>query len=147
MYQLVDFKAEHARSIFNMNDADMPVPENDLIQGYLSQGSVAKSLLFDGIPLGCGGIINIGWRRGEAWLLTNRTFYGQLKTVYSYIFRVFPLMVREGGFVRVQATCFNLHNGNLFRHLGFEMEASHMKKYGPLGEPAALWARVFEEAP
>ncbi|MCX8013831.1 MAG: hypothetical protein N3A02_06035, partial [Rectinema sp.] len=80
--------------------------------------------------------IDMGWNRGEAWVITDAArLKKNRKSVYRIILSLFPEMI--AGFRRVQATCFS-GNTTLIRHLGFRLEAE-LKDFGPQGETGKIF--------
>lgn len=148
MFELTEFKADHARAIFEANAVKLPLPIEEMITVYVSPGSVALTLLSGEMPVACAGIISLSWHRGEAWLLTSKEFGACVKTAYGYMRHWLPALAAMGEFARVQATSFEPTNSALFEHLGF-MQEGIMRRFGPKGENAILYSRIFnrKEAP
>lgn len=142
-YELVKFDGDHAREIFKANDAKLPLSPDEMIRVYCSPGSVALTLMVDGIPIASAGIINLSWNRGEAWLLTSPEFERHHKTTYRYMQSTIPVLVDMGGFERVQATSFGGRHEAMFKHLGFQFEGV-MRHFGPAGEDAFMYSRIFQ---
>ena len=113
-----------------------------LERAYFSEGSVACCLLADGEPVFAGGIVNLQWGRGEAWIVPTPFFKRHLKTCFSIIKKFLPKMAVTWGFRRVQAVCFGGVSGNLFSHLGFKYEGK-LSCFGPSGEDCSMYARIF----
>jgi hypothetical protein len=122
--------------------ASMFEPEQ-LARAYFSPGSAAYCLLADGVPVFAGGIVNLQWKRGEAWILPTPFFRQHAKTCFRIIQKMVLQIAAEKGFVRVQAVAADGVSVALFEHLGFEYEGS-LKHFGPLGETCRLYARFFE---
>lgn len=116
---------------------------SELHKSYFSYGSPSCCLLDEGSPVFAGGIVNLQWRRGEAWILPTDYFRSHIKTCLREMREVLPKMAIGHGFVRVQATCVKDFSGSLFRHLGFNYEGT-MVKFGPNGETCGMYARIFE---
>jgi hypothetical protein len=123
--------------------ADPMMPEQ-LGRAYFSEGSAAYCLLEDGKPVFAGGIVNLQWNRGEAWILPTPFFRQHVKTCFGIVKKMLPQIAAEKGFVRVQAVASDGVSIALFEHLGFEYEGS-LKHFGPLGETCRLCARFFEK--
>jgi hypothetical protein len=115
-------------------------------RAYFSPGSVAFCLKADGNPAFCGGVVNMEWRRAEAWLLPTLFFRTRLLTSMRAMRECLPDLAARGHFIRVQAVCAEGISGKLFRHLGFDYEGT-LRKFGPGGETCDLYARVFEGTP
>ena len=121
----------------------VPLPEGVDRRAYFSEGSIALCVLADGEPVFAGGIVNMQWNRGEAWIVPSPWYQTHFKTCFKIMRKFIPLMAKDKGFVRVQATCFKGVSGNFFRHLGFEYEA-RLAKFGPHGETCDVYTRIFE---
>ena len=148
--EMIPLTGAHVREIFerNLSEESKPFPAGiapaDMIKAYLSPGSVAYCVIDKGLVIGAGGIINLQWRRGEAWILHTNLFYKYLKTCMKILKKGIPELAKQYGFRRVQATSF-INNEKLFESLGFELESPSMKYYGPSGETARLYVRFFED--
>jgi len=122
----------------------------DIERAYMSPGSVAYCLLADGEPVFAGGVVNLQWSRGEAWMLPTPWFRNNVRTCFRFIKKMVPEMARAGGFKRLQATCSIIKADALAEikavrtvsHLGFLYEGT-MKQYGPNGETCHMYARIF----
>ena len=115
----------------------------ELHRSYFSPGSVALCMLNDGAPVFAGGIVNLGWHRGEVWILPTPFFKRHIKTCFKHMRDSLLSLGRTGGFVRLQATCVYGQPGKWLRVFGFEYEGT-MKKFGPGGETCDLYARILE---
>lgn len=60
----------------------LPLPEGLDRRSYFSKGSAAYCVLADGVPVLAGGVVNLKWRRGEAWILPTPFFRSHLKTCF-----------------------------------------------------------------
>jgi hypothetical protein len=114
------------------------ITTDQMIEAYFSKGSVGYCLLIDDAPVAAAGIMNLGWHRGEAWLL-HRPPFG--KYLFKLIREMLPRLAQINGFRRLQATCFT-GSSTLFEHLGFEREGT-LKAFGPNGETAEMYSRIF----
>ena len=112
-------------------------------KSYFSDGSISYCLLADGEPVLAGGIVNMQWNRGEAWMLPTPFFHRHVRVCYKKIKDTIPYMAKIGGFKRVQTTCAVMVSTILFEHLGFVYEAT-LKCFGPNGETCYMYARFFE---
>ena len=111
-------------------------------QAYFSLGSVAYCMLVDGEPVLAGGIVNMDWGRGEAWMIPTKFFHSHVRTCYRYIREVLVQAACDGKFRRVQTTCPVMVSTVLFKHLGFSYEGT-LAHFGPNGEDCHLYARLF----
>jgi hypothetical protein len=123
----------------------MGVPSTLERRSYFSLGSVAYCVLADGEPVFAGGIVQMQWNRGEAWILNTAWFRSHVKTCLKIMQKWLPSMASSYGFKRVQATCIEGTKSSLIRMMGFSYEGK-LQKYGPNGEPCRMYARIFEEA-
>jgi hypothetical protein len=144
--EVVRLQDSHVRDIVERNIFDgvavnLSVSVDDMIRAYFSPGSTAYCLVIQKVPIVAGGIINFGWNRGEAWLLTSSLFYQYRKTSFKAIKQMFPGLAAIGKFRRVQAVCWN-GSEILFQHLGFKKEAT-LEAYGPNGQTCDIYARLF----
>lgn len=117
-------------------------PPEQLARTYMSPGSAAYCLLADGVPVFAGGIVNLQWRRGEAWILPTPFFRAHVKSCFRVVRKMLPEIAMENGFRRVQAVASDGVSAKLFEHLGFCYEGT-LKHFGPLGETCRLYARFF----
>jgi hypothetical protein len=115
---------------------------SDLEKSYLSDGSVGYCLVVDGLPVFAGGVVNLQWQRGEAWILPTPFFRKNIRVCYKYLRDLLPVIRVEGGFKRIQATCAVTVSALLFEHLGFGYEGT-MHHFGPNGETCHMYAKVF----
>jgi hypothetical protein len=124
----------------------LTLPEGLDRRAYFTPGSVACAVLADGEPVFAGGIVNLQWNRGEAWILPTPFMRSHFKTCYRLMRDGIPHMALRGKFGRVQATCACGTISSLFRHLGFHHEG-RMARFGPNGEDCQMWSRCFEVHP
>lgn len=134
---MVPLTHEHLTKIVNSNQL-----ATTLGQSYFSDGSVSYCLMSECEPVFAGGIVNMQWHRGEAWMLPTPWFHSHVKTAFSYMLNVLPQLAVSGSFRRVQATCSTKVSPSLFRHLGFYSEGV-LNAFGPNGETCYLYARLF----
>lgn len=126
--------------------ASLPLPTGLDQRAYFTPGSIARCVLADGVPVLAGGIVNLFWGRGEAWILPTDYYRSHFKTCFRLLRDTIPHMAVRGRFARVQATCLCGVSGSFFRHLGFEYEGT-MRHFGPQGEMCDMYARIFEVHP
>jgi hypothetical protein len=110
---------------------------------YFSPGSTSLCLLADGEPVFAGGVVNMQWNRGEAWILPTPFFRTHLKTCLRSLKAYLSIIALDCGFRRIQATCVGHASDRLFASLGFEYEGL-MRNFGPSGENCQMWSRVFK---
>jgi hypothetical protein len=124
----------------------LPLPVGVDIRAYFSPGSAALCVLEDGEPVFAGGIVNMEWSRGEAWMLPTPFFRAKPLTCLRHLRECLPVMASDYGFERVQATCVTGVPRKFFELLGFAYEGT-LRKFGPKGETCDLHCRIFEVAP
>lgn len=120
----------------------LALPEGLDRRAYFSPGSSGLCLLEEGKPVFAGGIVNLQWRRGEAWILPTPFFHSHLRLCLRALGEHLPRIASSHGLVRVQATCVGMVSGRLFRALGFEYEGN-LRMFGPNGETCQMWSRIF----
>lgn len=138
--KITALSSEHLDKL--LPQANLGISSTSLRLAYFSPGSVSYCLLADGEPVFAGGIVNLMWCRGEAWMLPTPFFRKNVRVCYRRIKDIMLLMAVEGGFKRVQSTCAVTVSAILFEHLGFEYEGT-LKLYGPGGENCLMYARLF----
>jgi len=116
-----------------------------LSRSYFSPGSSSLCLLNDGEPVFAGGIVNLQWNRGEAWIIPTHFFRSHAKLCLRSLKEYLPKMAQECGFIRVQATCIKGVSDRIFPFLGFAYEGT-LKKFGPHQETCTMWSRIMEQA-
>ena len=140
-YEIVPFNPDYLDRL--LSGAAPTLLTYQLERAYFSPGSGSRCLLVDGHPVLAGGIVNQGWKRGEAWLLATPFLRQHLRVCLREIKKLIPEIAKECGFVRVQATCVCGLSSRLFMNLGFEFEGA-LKKFGPNGETNEMWSKIFE---
>ena len=121
----------------------LPLPKGLDTRAYFTEGSASFCVLSNRAPVFAGGITNLQWHRGEAWILPTPFMRTHLKSCYYLMKTFIPYIAGEFKFRRVQATCVSGVSSSLFRHLGFDYEAT-LSRFGPSGEACDMWCRVFE---
>jgi hypothetical protein len=145
--QIVPLTIEHVQQIVERNRADgfnnIPADFDAgvLTRAYLSQGSPAFCLM-NNEPIIAGGIINLDWHRGEAWMLHTKLLHKYLKTSLRTLKEELPKIAIANGFKRVQATSF-IDNEEFLNILGFHHEAT-LQCFGPNQETGKLFVRFFD---
>ena len=163
MIEIVPLNPEYLDKL--LSAAPPELRSAQLEKSYFSPGSISYCLVqigiekridertglsyphYVGTPMFAGGIVNLQWKRGEAWILPCQFLHRHLKTCYKAMKADLPRMAIEGGFRRVQATCIDGSiSAFLFRHLGFTYEGT-LQKFGPNGETCRMYSRIFEVQP
>lgn len=113
----------------------------EMTRAYFSPGSVAYCLWDNNEPVFAGGVVNLLWDRGEAWILPNSWFKANWRACYRVLRGMLGVAATEGRFKRIQATCATTVSALLFQHLGFAYEGT-MQHFGPNGEDCLMYARI-----
>ncbi len=141
MIKIVPLKESHVLEILKDRTMSPNVSREDLIKTYLSPGSLSSTLIIDDVPIVCGGIVNLNWKRGEAWILTSSLFNQYKKTCYKAVKTMLEVMSKTGNFVRVQSLVEpNSLNCKMIKRLGFEFEGV-LRRYGPDNQDLWLYGR------
>ena len=141
-YKITVLSHEHLNKLLPQVELGVGVNESELRRSYFSLGSVSYCLLADNVPVLAGGIVNVGWRRGEAWMLPTPFFRRHVKDCYRYIKNIIPRMAEEGHFRRLQASCVGALAARFSAHLGFEYEGV-LRCFGANGEDCLMHSRIF----
>jgi hypothetical protein len=128
--------------IWLLAQCKLGVTATSLEQSYLSAGSVAYCLLENGEPVFAAGVVNMQWRRGEAWMLPTPFYHKHTLICLRYMYRLMPILSIEGNFRRIQATCVINVSTTLFDWLKFKYEGT-LASFGPNGEQCHVYARLF----
>lgn len=150
-FRVVPFKIEHGRDIFYRNKKEGiknlcdGVDSENVMKVWMESGR-AYTLLLDEVPIVCAGIVEMGWRRGEAWTLISSLFYTYRKTCFKVIRNSIDSLAKEMNLRRIQSVI----NESLavkdtwMKHLGFERETQDcLRSFGPNGENFVMYSRVY----
>ena len=140
-YEIVDLTDEYLDKM--LEDAPQTVLTEQLKRAYFSLGSASRCLLADGVPVFAGGIVNLQWNRGEAWILPTNFFRKHIKVCIRSVRFYLPCLAKTHHFARVQATCVKGIEASIIRHMGFDYEGT-LRKFGPSGETCDMYSRIFE---
>jgi len=148
--EIVQFEKIHAYDILSRN-----VRENEAwISGHgdfeefvkaWAYGGPAYTLIIDGEIILSGGVVRIGWNRGEAWALLSILFYKHIRTSFKAIMFKLEEIIFTEKFKRVQATVPpEFTEGIRFlEHLGFDWEGT-MRSFGPRNEDMVMFSRICQ---
>lgn len=148
-HEIVPLQESHIREIIARNKlVGVCLPESlsvdELVQVYLFPGSPASCLLVDDKPVAAGGIINLKWHRGEAWLLIAQDARKHFRAIIRLTKELLTTYAKSSDFHRIQATSYWNESRRLLTMFGFTPEGI-LKHYGPQGESAVIYARFFNE--
>lgn len=144
--QWIDFKPEHARDILSGRVRDQEAwcdaDSSDDWCASLAGRIWAYTLIVDGAPVACVGLVLQPWDKAEAWALLSNAYKSHKLEIYRFI-REKLAMAFGQGIVRVQATIDPSYPANIkwIESLGFECEG-RLKKYGPHREDYLLYSRT-----
>jgi len=139
-YKVVPLNRDYL--IWLLAQCKLGVMATSLEQSYLSAGSVAYCLLENDEPVFAGGVVNMQWKRGEAWMLPTPFYRNHKLICLRYMHRLIPILSIEGNFRRIQATCAINISTTLFDWLKFKYEGT-LASFGPNGEQCHVYARLF----
>lgn len=141
MVEVVKFKAEHILSIRKQDHDAIELPSYNYEQ-YLKIENLkhSYSIVVDGIVMACVGIVEYWSNRGEAWAVIDRYAGPKMLSIVREMKLLFSIVDCD----RIEAAVIhNFKQGHrLVKLLGFELEASIMRKYGVTGFDYSLYARV-----
>ncbi len=91
-------------------------------------------------PIACVGIVQYWTGRGEVWAVIDR----ESGASFISLVRALEKLLSKSECTRIEATVIKqfVNGHRLAKILGFDMEASTMKKYGVTGLDYSLYARV-----
>ena len=110
----------------------------------LSIVGYAKTLLVDGVPLACGGVIVLWDKVGEGWLVVSKDVNERKVEIAYFLRNVIDETMKELKLKRLQvAVRTDFEKGKKFvEFLDFEFEGV-MHSYFPDGSNAFLYARFI----
>ena len=145
--EIVPYEPAHAYALFDrqVREADFmlsSVGDWEAAAKEWGRAGPAFTLLLDGEPEACGGIMMRDPGFGECWLVVPRVNHGC--TIYRNVLRKMHELLDVRKFRRLQAFVMaDFDNGvKLVQRLGFEKEGS-LRQFGPGGETVDIYARVF----
>ena len=128
-----------------MRDPDVWLQAQDWEQaakGWLV-GGPAYTLFINDHIIGCGGLVHMGWKRAEAWLLLSGLVYDYPRIAAKAIIENFNDLIKEHKLKRIQALVHpDFVLGKQFiERLGFEAEGT-LRAFGPNNEDLIMYARI-----
>lgn len=142
MIEVVSLKASHIVALRDVGAltylSDLVTPESLSSIETLPQ---AFTMLDDGIPIACAGLIEIWKGRAEAWAFFDpRIGPSRFLAVHRSVLRFFDL----AQYRRIEAVvdCGFEPGHRWVKMLGFKMEAERMTKYTVVGGDVVLYARI-----
>lgn len=108
----------------------------------------AVTLMLDGKPIACFGVLRIWPGFGEAWLILGEKAKQHVKSVYRAIKASLTFIVLAGTYHRIQCTVLETFpaGNRLATHLGFTLEHP-IREAGPNKENLNLYTILIEEQP
>ena len=141
-----DYKKEDAYTILHKNIREHDARDVTDFETYAElwgKEGPAYTIVIDDEIVFCGGVVKIGWNRGEAWTLMSSLFYKYPKTCFKICRNQLNDVIQKHGLKRVQALVDpSLYGGVRFmEHLGFQQEGL-LRKYGPKNEDMWMMGRI-----
>lgn len=140
---IVNYKKEHAYSILHRNvEEGSTLAKNFEEIAEAWEHGQAYTAIYNETPIFCGGVVDIGWHRGEMWMLTSSLFY-------KFPLACFKICKNKADefsskYKRVQVTSFmNKKHIKFIERLGFNQEGL-LKSYGPNNEDVIMFSRIQE---
>lgn len=141
MVEIVPFQAEHlaALRIQAVQASAQPLMTVEHGTRIAEQVGLAKTVLVDGKPIACAGVIEVWKGRAFAWSYLGEGWERQMRLVH----RAALAGLRACRWRRVEMAVDPRHpEGKRWAlHLGFEFEGL-ARKFTPDGRDAEIWARV-----
>ena len=146
--KIIAFEGVHAYDILdrNIREEDIWISGQnweEAVKGWKERGP-AYTLVIDDQIIGCGGVVLMSHRIGEAWTLLSSLFYKYPKTSYKTIKQYLQQIIEKEKLKRIQAVIYPNQNRAIrfIEHLGFHNETPNgMVASGPNGENLLLFAR------
>lgn len=116
-----------------------------ILHGDWIKSGYSVTVLYDGQPIACGGVVTLSAGVGTAWLQIDKRVSGEyllVKNLFCLAEGIIHVAMEKFDLRRVQASCFmdNPKAIKFLRRLGFHFEGT-MRNFGPNGEWAWLCAR------
>ena len=142
MISYLPFKAEHVKQMrvqeaqcwVGMYDESYPVFK--LLEDHWS-----NTVMKDGVPILCGGVIEFWKNRGGLWAIVSKDCGPK---EFVAVHRLVQSFLASLPYARLEFHVdVDFEQGHRWASLlGFEMEAPRLRAYQPNGRDAALYARV-----
>lgn len=143
---VVPFSQDHAKDIIagRMRARDQWIADVDMAK-FLSaceHHGPGSTLLVDGKPIACAGVVIQEWNKGEAWALMSNDFYQHKVKAYRAIKMNLEWIITHYDLVRVQALIEPAYQQaiDFIEALGFSREGL-LRNYGPKGD-YLMYARI-----
>jgi len=147
--QWIEFDVKHARHIIEENRRPQEQwAEPDFVDQWHRawQGKIlAYTLLVDGAPVACMGIVLQEWNKAEAWALFATSFSKHILTIYKVAKAGLDLAFKKYKITRIQATIDPGWPGTVrwIESLGFEQEG-RLRCYGPMQQDYLMYSMIPE---
>ncbi len=147
-WEIVEYLPEHAKRIveINLRNHDKWLSEADMKKWCEScSGGPAYTLLVDGIPMACAGIVLQDWNKGEAWSLLSESFYSHKVKIYRAMKAGLDALIAEHKLQRVQSLIDPHYPEavDFIECFGFEYEG-RLRAYGPEKKDYLMYAKVVQ---
>lgn len=135
----VPFIPEHARQLRNYGGQDYLIADasDRDFQDFAERGP-ALTMVHDGGPIACGGLIACTRFRATAWILVSQTQPAHFRAIHAAAKRMFA----ERDFRRIEAYVDPRFKQAVrwVRALGFRLERAYIPLFFPDGTGASEWA-------
>ncbi|MDD2657194.1 MAG: hypothetical protein PHD04_00850 [Candidatus Pacebacteria bacterium] len=148
--QWVDFEASHARYIIEHGARQQECWSNgDLSDEWCKSWGdklIAYTLMVDGCPVACGGLVLQGWGRSEAWVLLSKSFKPYKVAIHRMVKTGLENAFLTKIVSRIQATI----DAGCPEHiewieaLGFEFEG-RLRRFGPFGQDYLMYSLIYDD--
>jgi len=145
MIEVVALKSEHIEALVSE-------PGNEHLSHYLVADVLSaleiqphsRTVLINGSPALCGGIIMSAAHRGEAWAIISKKFRSQFILIHRAVLK----FLAECRVKRVEAAVdVDFESGHRWMdNLGFSLEAPVMRAFSPNGGDCSLYSRITEDS-
>lgn len=140
MIQVVDFKFEHLKGLKISDPEERELAVSAANQQIVNDSALSFTVLGDGTPIFCGGVIPITLNRGHLW----SHFSDDAGPYMTGIHRATKRFLEMIPFLRVEAVVkYDYNRGHRWMDmLGFRLEAERMVSFWRDDRDASLYARV-----
>jgi hypothetical protein len=149
---VVPYEAIHAFTIMDKNVRERDAwlsryPDWEKWATEWTKAGEAYTLMADGEPIACAGVVKMEWRRGEAWLLASSLLGRHKVSAVKAIKHGLDIIVKKMNLRRVQCLVDPEYADGckLMEWLGMvdETPGTSLRCYGPNGEDFKMYARVY----
>lgn len=146
-YLIKPYRPEHAFEILEQNIRNVDLQLSNVMDWEAQCREWAKhpsfTLVVDDELVACGGVVDIGYNRGEAWILFSKLIYKYPVACFRATRKALEEILKKKDYQRLQAFVKTDHDqGKRFaERFGFKHEGD-LRGYGPNGETMSIYART-----